>query len=169
MRIDLDGRDWPAPEPPPGVTLRNPDPAAESTYVEMHALVQSFFAGHYDFTSRDLASWREHFEASAGQDPTQWWVADVDGTPAALLVGDESRAELGMGWVRTLGVVAPFRGRGLGRLLLRTAFAQAAARGRTSVGLGVDSENATGATRLYESVGMWPESVLRAWRGDVTP
>jgi mycothiol synthase len=169
MRIDLDGREWPAPVPPNGIVLRNPDPAQDATYVELHALVSDFFADHYDFTAREYPAWRAHFEASAGQDPTQWWVADVDGTPAAVLIGDESRAELGMGWVRTLGVLAPYRGRGLGRLLLRTAFAQAAARGRTSVGLGVDSENTTGATALYESVGMWPESVLLAWRGDVTP
>lgn len=169
MRIDLDGREWPMPVPPRGVVLRNPDPVAESTYVELHRLISEFFAGHYDFTARDYPTWRARFDAEAGRDPLQWWVADVDGIPAAVLIGDESRAELGMGWVGTLGVLAPYRGRGLGRLLLRTAFAHASARGRTSVGLAVDSENTTGATALYESVGMRPESVLLAWRGDVTP
>ncbi|MEO8330435.1 MAG: GNAT family N-acetyltransferase, partial [Candidatus Nanopelagicales bacterium] len=43
---------------------------------------------------------------------------------------------------------------GIARALLFTAFAEYRSRGRTSVELGVDSSNETGATRLYESVGM---------------
>ena len=140
-----------------------------STYVELHELFEASFADHWDHTARPFPQWREHFVATAGLDPTQWWVADVDGAPAGFLVADESRAELGMTWVRMLGVRRQYRGRGLGRLLLRTSFAQAASRGRASVGLGVDSENPTGATALYESVGMRPESVLLAWRADVAP
>ena len=169
MRVDLAGTDWPAPEPPPGVVLRNPDPDREATYAELHELFEASFADHWDHHPRTLAQWREHLVALAGLDPTQWWIADVDRTAAGFLVADDSRAELGMTWVRMLGVRREYRGRGLGRLLLRTSFAQAAARGRVAVGLGVDTENATGATALYESVGMRPESSLLAWRGDVTP
>ena len=169
MRVDLAGSDWPRPEPPPGVVLRMPDPASEATYREIHRLVETAFADHWDHTWQEYDPWREEFEVAAGRDPSQWWVADVDGEPAAVLVGDESRAELGFGWVGYLGVLREYRGRGLARLLLRTAFAEAAARGRTAVGLGVDSENPTGATALYESVGMRPEAVVLAWRGDVTP
>jgi ribosomal protein S18 acetylase RimI-like enzyme len=120
-------------------------------------------AGHWQHAARSYEGWREQFDAASGRDPAQWWVADVDGDPAAVLIGDDSRLDLGMAWVRTLGVLAPFRGRGLGKLLLRQSFAAAAARGLGSVGLSVDTENATGATRLYESVGMRPESVLLAW------
>jgi ribosomal protein S18 acetylase RimI-like enzyme len=169
MRIDLAGRDWPAPVPPTGVALRNPDPSVDETYFELHQLFEDSFAGHWGHEARSLEHWRELIDATAGVDPTQWWVVDVDGTPAGLLIADDSRAELGMTWVRSLGVLPAFRGRGLGRLLLRTSFAQAAARGRTAVGLGVDTENSTGATALYEAVGMRPESTLLAWRGDVAP
>ena len=45
---------------------------------------------------------------------------------------------------------------GLGEALLRAAFAELFARGRRRVGLGVDTENVTGALRLYERVGMRP-------------
>ena len=44
--------------------------------------------------------------------------------------------------------------RGLGRALLLRAFQDFRARGFHEVGLGVDAASLTGATRLYESVGM---------------
>ncbi|MDQ1698604.1 MAG: mycothiol synthase, partial [Frankiaceae bacterium] len=56
--------------------------------------------------------------------------------------------------VGTLGTLREARGRGIGSLLLRTAFAEFAARGLRKVTLGVDAANLTGAVRLYESVGM---------------
>lgn len=59
-----------------------------------------------------------------------------------------------MGWINTLGVGTRWRGRGLGESLLCGAFSDLHARGLRRVGLGVDAENATGALRLYERVGM---------------
>ena len=43
---------------------------------------------------------------------------------------------------------------GLGLLLLQSGFVALRRRGHTRVGLEVDSENETGATRLYERAGM---------------
>jgi ribosomal protein S18 acetylase RimI-like enzyme len=68
-----------------------------------------------------------------------------------------------MGWVRNVGVVGSARGRGLGTFLLRTAFAEFARRGRDTVGLGVDTENATGALRLYEGLGMTLHFAADTW------
>ena len=64
------------------------------------------------------------------------------------------------GWVGELGVRAPWRGRGIASALRRRAFATFASRGLARVMLNVDSENSTGAVRLYEGVGM---RTLRAW------
>jgi ribosomal protein S18 acetylase RimI-like enzyme len=50
-----------------------------------------------------------------------------------------------------------FRGRGLGRALLHTAFAEFRRRGLPKAGLSVDATNPTGALGLYESVGMTVE------------
>ena len=58
--------------------------------------------------------------------------------------------------MKHLGVDRRFRGRGLGRLLLLTAFARYAEKGRQAAGLGVDMTNPTGAYGLYESVDMYP-------------
>jgi ribosomal protein S18 acetylase RimI-like enzyme len=47
-----------------------------------------------------------------------------------------------------------WRRRGIGEALLATVFAEFFRRGEHRVALGVDAENPTGATRLYERVGM---------------
>jgi len=75
----------------------------------------------------------------------------VDGEPAAALIASEDEDK---GFVATIGVRRPYRGTGLARLLLHTSFEEFRRRGLTSAALFVDSENATGAVRLYESVGM---------------
>jgi mycothiol synthase len=63
-------------------------------------------------------------------------------------------AEEGRGWVDEVGVLPSHRGRGIGAALLRRSFATFARRGLRRVLLNVDSENPTGATALYERVGM---------------
>jgi ribosomal protein S18 acetylase RimI-like enzyme len=58
------------------------------------------------------------------------------------------------GWIGDLAVRDAWRRRGIGEALLRRAFGMFAERGVSTVGLSVDRDNATGATRLYERVGM---------------
>ena len=53
-----------------------------------------------------------------------------------------------------LAVSPAYRRHGLGEALLRSAFRALWQGGHTRVGLEVDSENETGATRLYERAGM---------------
>jgi GNAT superfamily N-acetyltransferase len=53
-----------------------------------------------------------------------------------------------------LGVRRPWRKRGLGLALLYHAFGELRRRGCARVGLGVDGQSLTGATRLYEKAGM---------------
>lgn len=67
------------------------------------------------------------------------------------------------GWVANVGVRGPWRGRGIGEALLRTAFSEFWRAGERRVALGVDADNPTGATRLYERVGMrvlWQATVF---------
>jgi ribosomal protein S18 acetylase RimI-like enzyme len=59
-----------------------------------------------------------------------------------------------LGWVSSLGVRRPWRRQGLALAILHHAFREFAARGKPRAGLGVDSQNLTGATRLYEKAGM---------------
>ena len=55
-------------------------------------------------------------------------------------------------FVTTVAVVAAFRGRGYGRLLMQHALDEGRRRGLAAVGLGVDARNET-AIRLYERLG----------------
>ncbi len=66
------------------------------------------------------------------------------------------------GLISRLGVRDGWRRQGLGLSLLHESFRRFAERGETMAALGVDSENPTGATRLYERAGM---RIL--WRADV--
>ena len=83
------------------------------------------------------------------------WLAmggdDVAGINVCLRYNGAKRDQ---GYVATLGVLPPWRGRGLARCLLTTAFEEYRRRGMKSVSLHVDADSITGATRLYTGVGM---------------
>ncbi len=83
-------------------------------------------------------------------DPGLWLLAtegdEAVGALTGVVWGDR-------GWVGELGVLAPWRRRGIASALLRRAFATFASRGLPRVMLNVDSENSTGAVRLYERRG----------------
>ena len=85
------------------------------------------------------------------------WFVVRDGDEIAATVRNDPDRE-GGGYVGALGVRRAWRGRGLGRALLLQTFAEFHRRGVHRVTLGVDAESPTGATRLYESVGMTVES-----------
>ena len=63
-----------------------------------------------------------------------------------------------------LGVIKAMQGKGLGRKLLLHGIAYSAQKSHTSIALGVDSGNESGAISLYESVGFEPHVVWSAYR-----
>ncbi|MDQ1747393.1 MAG: mycothiol synthase [Frankiaceae bacterium] len=159
MRIDLDADAVTVPAPPAGVTVRlvRDD---ESDLREVYRVVDTAFADHFGHDgSRSYEQWMTSVRKRSHLDLSLWWFAEVDGVPVAALLGwrlPDHEAEW-TGQVGTLGTLREARGRGIGSLLLRTAFAEFAARGLRKATLGVDAANPTGAVRLYESVGMRAE------------
>jgi ribosomal protein S18 acetylase RimI-like enzyme len=99
-----------------------------------------------------------------------WFVA-WDGEELAGYVGaqERSREDPSRGYIPLLGVRRPYRRRGLGEALLRTAFAALSARGRKGVELHVDADSVTGATRLYERVGMSAHPRFATWEKELRP
>ena len=153
-RMILDLRGWSATPPvaPLGVTKRVVDGEADQRL--LLRLRNESFADHFGETfERNFDDYLAQLLATDGCDPSRWWIAERDGEPVGLCILDDSKAEFDEGYVRTLGVVASARGRGIARWLLQCAAADAGARGRTGLALTVDGRNTTGATRLYESVG----------------
>ena len=111
------------------------------------------FRGHWMFHPWTFDEWRDHLRVMSGS----VLVALDDGEVAGAVSWMPTSHS---GWVEEVGVREPWRGRGLGDLLLRHAFAGLAELGMREVRLNVDAGNATGATRLYERVGM---RVRREW------
>lgn len=147
MARPLTGTERP-PGPVPGYIVR----ALRRTELpECHEVLRAAFAD----TAHPL---HESIEELAAKPSIRWdecLVAQADGGGVvAVALSSGQSLEKNEAWVKWLGVLSGHRGRGLATTLLMTAFAGFAAQGRTSVGLGVDTTNPTGAYRLYESLGM---------------
>ena len=96
--------------------------------------------------------------------PVAWLLAwDGDELAGCSLNYPERVGDTELGWVGTLGVRTAWRRRGLGDALLRASIAALYERGLRRVGLGVDTENVTGALRLYERVGMYVVRRSDSW------
>src|SRR5207247_292993 len=141
------------PAPPPEVTIRPVRPDDEEMRA-FHRILQDAFRDLPDFLPFDYDTYRRRLAALPSIAWDEWFVAEVDGVRAGILQSADQAIEEDEGWVKNLAVAKEYRGRGVGRALLRTAFARYAAKGRTRAGLGLDMTNPTGAYRLYESVGM---------------
>jgi GNAT superfamily N-acetyltransferase len=163
MGIDLAARHLAPPTLPAGVGLRTMDLDDPAEARLAHRLVTEAFRAHFGSVAETFEAFWERARRPAYFDPSLWWVAEVDSTPAGVLIGDNRRREEGSGWVRALGVLEAFRGRGAAKSLLLQAFAEFGRRGLSTVMLGVDAENTTGATALYESVGMQPLVVIDSY------
>lgn len=123
----------------------------------VHAVLEEAFAEDPGDHPVPFDRWIEEETGSPSYDPTLWLVARDGGVAVGALAasaGDDG------GWVDWLAVLASHRGRGIGASLLRSSFASFAARGVRRVMVSVDAENVTGATAVYERVGM---RVVNRW------
>ena len=121
----------------------------------VHAVLDAAFAEHWDHRPEPFERWVEDLTQGPSYDPTLWLLARLHGKPVGALT---AVVLLEHGWISLLGVLAPFRGRGIAAALLRHSFATFGARGVGRVQLAVDAENP--ATTLYEREGM---SVVKRW------
>ena len=72
-------------------------------------------------------------------------------------------------WIDELGVLRPWRRQGIALALLLHVFGEFYRRDRYKVGLGVDGQSLTGATRLYEKAGMYIFRQLDAYEKVLRP
>lgn len=162
MRWDVTGRSSEEPPAPEGVSKRVVSGEDDSRL--FHRLFSESFSEHFGSShDQPYEEWIAAIRALDGHDPERCWIAELDGEPVGMCIVDDSRASLGTGHVRTLGVLESARGRGIGRWLLECAGADAVRRGLGGVTLGVDSSNETGATALYEAVGFEVVRVILVW------
>jgi ribosomal protein S18 acetylase RimI-like enzyme len=126
-----------------------------------HAALEEAFEDHWEHRADGFDEWWSRQRRRPGYDPSLWFLIRDGAEIAAVVRNDPNR--LGGGYVSALGVRRPWRGRGYGRALLLRSFREFRLRGTSRASLTVDAANETGATRLYESVGMHVEQENVVW------
>jgi mycothiol synthase len=172
MLIEMDA---PVPQPkfPEGITLRtyNPETDRETAYLAHEDAFRDHF-GHIDLSLEEgLKRWKHNREYE-GYDPTLYFLAIDDASKEIAgfnLCRPQSHYDADWGWVSAIGVRPAWRKRGLGVALLRHAFNEFYRRGKQKVGLGVDSQNLTGALSLYESAGMHVDQAYDVYEKELRP
>jgi mycothiol synthase len=149
----------PGPEWPDGIVAGGFRPGCDDAVVD--ACVEEAFSHQWS----NQAEWRARKVEDPRFDPALWILARAgDDVCGVALCTD---GELGIGFVNALAVRAPWRRRGLGMALLQAAMGAFWDRGQRQVGLGVDSDNATGAARLYERTGMHVARRVDVWEREL--
>lgn len=121
-----------------------------------HAALDEAFQDHWEHQGQGFDKWWERNRTNPSYDPTLWFLIR-DGDEIAATCRNEANRN-GGGYVATIGVRRPWRGKGYAKALLLHAFGEFWDRGMPRVTLGVDAESPTGATHLYERVGMHVEA-----------
>ena len=147
MRFEADGpvQDAAALD---GVTVRIFDRDRDAEAV--HAVMVAAFASHVRPMTPSFDKFTEQHLDHPDFDPSFWVVAEVDGT----IVGALSAFNHGdIGFIRHIGVLDEYRGRGIASAMVGRALHALSAAGQHRVDLGVDLDDDIGAARLYENLG----------------
>ncbi len=157
-----------APPAIPGIEIR-PLTAGEER-IAYDCLTEAF-ADHWGGIWPAEDAWlHDHVEASTEFDPDLWHLAWHGREVAGILIAyPAADGDASLGHVSNLGVRRAYRRRGIGEALLRTSFVQFHDRGYRGVVLEVDTESVTGATRLYERLGMTSEPRFSQWEKELRP
>ena len=131
-----------------------------------HAILEDAIANDWNHQRVEFADFLAAQQARPGYDPDLWFVAELDGEPAGVLIARDPESGP---WVAWLGVAEHARGNGLAKHLLLTAFDTFRARGRHSVGVDTDTHNATDAVKVYQKAGMVAEGTADAWARELHP
>jgi mycothiol synthase len=139
-----------APTWPTGIAVRTFVPGQDERAT--HKALDEAMADHWNHMSAPFEEWERAMLLRADFDPALWFLATEGDEIAGVALCFDGTED--SGWVRSLAVRSRWRRCGLGLALLRHAFGAFYTRGRQLVGLAVDSQSLTGATRLYERAGM---------------
>ncbi len=176
MKINLDQAP-PDPVWPEGMQLFHYQTKEEilANLEKIIAVVDGSFQDHFGYVKRPLEQeikrWRHSINSDNKRfDPTLWFLAmDGDKIAAVCLCLKEDHEDPNNGHVNILGVLRPYRRKGLGIALLHHAFQEYYQRGKTAVTLGVDANSLTNATQLYEKAGMHVHKQFDAYEKELRP
>ena len=141
-------------EPPAPVGLPI-ESVTETELRDFHAALDEAFQDHWEHHSTPYEEWWERHSSNPNLDLSLWFLIR-DGNEIAAVTRNEANRN-GGGYIGAIGVRRPWRGKGYAKALLLHSFREFFERGMPRVTLGVDAQNPTGATHLYERVGMHVE------------
>jgi mycothiol synthase len=157
MQIDLLQEPAP-PKIPDHMIIRPMVPGDDNRAIV--SVVNESFRDHWGYVEESFELMYARWEKDSFQNPVNdlsvWFVAEENGEIGGVCLCKPRTAETeDYGFVMTLGVIRTWRKRGVGTALLQTAFLEMYRRGKKAVQLSVDSENLTGAVKLYKRAGMY--------------
>lgn len=155
-----------APPMPEGLEVR---PVSRDQFRAIWDASVEAFRDEWGEQEQTEEDWQRFREEPAHAEQPLWmigWEGDEVAGAVVTTVPAEENEKHGRArvWVESVAVRRPWRRRGLAKALLARSLVAARGAGFTSAGLGVDSENATGALGLYESLGFAPERRGVAYR-----
>jgi mycothiol synthase len=155
MLVEME-QDVPPPAPvwPVGVAVRPYVLGQDDRAV--HRALDEAFQDHWGYVEGEtFEEWIHWIEEDSSFDPSVCFLAVTQGQIVGVLMARlEWEVDPSIAWIDELGVLRPWRRNGIGLALLHQAFGEFHHRGRYKVGLGVDGDSLTGASRLYERAGM---------------
>jgi mycothiol synthase len=154
--------DLPVPVEVPGVRLE-PWPAEdEGRDEEIRIVKNEAFADHWGSTPTSPQMWHGMVRGFGARPDLSMVAVEAD---SGRIVGyalnhryEEDDALIGRSdaWIDNLGTLSEWRGRGIASALLVASLERFAEAGLTHASIGVDSDNPTGAARLYRNLGFEP-------------
>jgi mycothiol synthase len=149
MKIDLQEAPTVDPGIPSGFTIETFKLNKDEE--ETHRAFEESFQTHFDYSPSSIEEFLKRTKRE-GFDPDLWLLLKEEEQIAGFVFckrSTEKHAE-----ITHLGVRPAWRKKGLGEILLNNAFQTLVNDGRPVIDLNVDSENGTGAVKLYQRVGM---------------
>jgi mycothiol synthase len=161
----------PEPNRPAGVELVPFDPTRDD---EVRQVYNVAFGEHHGSSERDPETWRRLYTGSRSFRPDLSVLAIVDGAVVGFVLASVFEADAQARGHREvyygqIGVLPSARGRGLASAMIGTALQEAGAHDCAAAALEVDSDNVTGALRLYEALGFRVTRSRVAWSTGLPP
>lgn len=152
---------------PDGITVT---PVRENMLKEAWAVSREAFRDQWGNSEKNWSDERlADIVESSLFDPALWFVALAEGRVVGSVRNYIKPAENGMlnrkrGYISSICVLRPWRGRGIATALLSESIGALAAKAMTEARLGVDSESPTGALELYRKSGFAVSNTYVSYR-----
>lgn len=148
----------PATPLPEGLEVR---PVTPDQYPQIWAADVEAFRDHWGFAEPPAGAYEEWQEDPIAMQTELWqiaWDGDQVAGQVRSFINHTENAEQGRlrGYTECISVRRPWRRRGLARALILNSLRILKEQGMTEAALGVDTQNTSGALRLYERCGFRP-------------